>query len=256
MMNLPTILKATGNLLHQNSSHILTGLAVAGVISTTVLAVKATPESNLLVADLTAGSGNWDEEPPRWEKVKAGYKPYIPAAFTGIATIGCIIGAQSINVRRQAAMVGLYSVTDAAFREYKEKVVATLGEKEHEKVRQAVVQDRMAANPVSTKEIIVTNGGDVQCFDTHSGRYFTSNHQAIRTVQNDIRDEIHNSSYASLNHYYVLLGIGGLPYGDDTGWNHDNQFELHIDTMLGEDDKPCITVDFRNEPEPSFVAFH
>jgi len=46
----------------------------------------------------------------------------------GAATIMCVVGSNSINARRVAALASLYSITETALDEYKAKVVETIGE--------------------------------------------------------------------------------------------------------------------------------
>ena len=57
------------------------------------------------------------------ETVKACWKVYIPAMVTGTASIVCLIGASSVNAKRNAALAAAYTLSDTAFREYKEKVI-------------------------------------------------------------------------------------------------------------------------------------
>ena len=66
---------------------ILTGVAVVGVIETTVLAVKATPKAIDILEQM-------EEKPTKKEEViKATWKCYIPSVIACSATIVCILGA-------------------------------------------------------------------------------------------------------------------------------------------------------------------
>ena len=69
---------------HRNASTILTALGGVGLITTTVLAVKATPKALLLIEE---EKKNKKEELTKIETVKAAAKPYIPAVLTGTATL-------------------------------------------------------------------------------------------------------------------------------------------------------------------------
>ena len=83
----------------RRTPEILTGIGIAGMVTTTVLAVKATPKALKLIDEKQRESEDWLTKP---EKVKACWKCYIPAATTGIRSISCIISAQSLNSRRTA----------------------------------------------------------------------------------------------------------------------------------------------------------
>ena len=107
--------KLVGRTLQKNSPTILTGLAVAGVVTTVVMAVKATPKALEILDQERVMREDYSE---RWlvpvEKitkkdiVKLTWKCYLPSFLMGGATIAAIIAANSINLRRNAALSGLY----------------------------------------------------------------------------------------------------------------------------------------------------
>ena len=81
--------------LKKHSATILSCISIAGVVITTVTAIRATPkalelihekEDELGVEKLTAG-----------ETIKATWKCYIPTALIGMSTISCIIGANILT---------------------------------------------------------------------------------------------------------------------------------------------------------------
>ena len=56
------------------------------------------------------------------EVVKATWKQYPPTTVLGMASIGCLIGANKAHVRRQAALYSAYMLAETARTECKEKV--------------------------------------------------------------------------------------------------------------------------------------
>lgn len=64
---------------HRNASTVLTCLGGAGVVLTSVMSVKATPKVIKLLDEVKEEKG---EELTKWEKVKIGTKPYLPAILT------------------------------------------------------------------------------------------------------------------------------------------------------------------------------
>ena len=128
-----------------------------------------------------------DVEPlTKLEVIKIAWRPYVPAAAICLATIGCIIGANHISLRRNAALASLYGITEAAFKEYRTKVVETIGQNKELKVRDEISADRVKKNPVGTNEIIFTGKGEVLCYDSLSGRYFKSDIEQIRRTVNEL----------------------------------------------------------------------
>ena len=78
-MNKESVTKAlrqVKTVLSDHSPEILTGIGIAGMITTTVLAVKATPKALMLIEDAKEEK---KDKLTVTETVKAAWKPYIPA---------------------------------------------------------------------------------------------------------------------------------------------------------------------------------
>ena len=102
-----------GRSLKKASPTILTCIGAAGVVATAVLAVKATLKADSLIkAD---SRRNHDGDPyaaTKLEAVKSCWKCYIPAAATGVATIICIFGANTLNKKQQASLASAYALVN------------------------------------------------------------------------------------------------------------------------------------------------
>lgn len=109
-----------GRSLKKASPTILTCIGAAGVVATAVLAVKATPKADSLIkAD---SRRNHDGDPyaaTKLEAVKSCWKCYIPAAATGVATIICIFGANTLNKKQQASLASAYALVNRSYSDYK-----------------------------------------------------------------------------------------------------------------------------------------
>lgn len=124
-MNVQSMTKNLTTQISKNSPTILTGLSVAGLISTTILAVRATPKAMELIQEeryQKAGTTLPLPDLTKKEIIQATYKCYIPAAVMGTVTIACIIGANNINLRRNAALASLYSISEKTMKEYQTKL--------------------------------------------------------------------------------------------------------------------------------------
>ena len=105
MNKIGQITKNLGGVISKNSPHILTGIGCAGVVSTAVLAVKATPKATIILEkEEEYRERKRLQSLTKMEKVKLTWKCYIPAVVMGATTIGCIIGANTVNMRRNAAL--------------------------------------------------------------------------------------------------------------------------------------------------------
>jgi len=248
-MDLMKIAKDIQPLIKHNSSTILTGLGVVGSLGSAVLAVKATPravrkmetayiqKNNARAFEAEIADGETVEEVPlsRVEVIKVVWKDYIPAVTMEVITIGCIIGAQSINMRRQAALISAFGITEAAFREYQERVAAESPATDR-KVRDETARDLIKDNPVSKAEVLLIGNGEQLFYDAKSDRYFMSTVQKVQKTVNDLNFRILNQDYVSLNEFYSVIGLKDLPDGDDMGWTPEHPLEVDYSTHLSDDE--------------------
>ena len=121
--NVRQIIKGLQVTMAKHSPEILTGIGITGMVATTVLAVRATPKAIALLEEKKLETDHISAV----DTVKTTWKCYIPAAVTGITSIACLIGANSVNARRSAALATAYSLSQTALTEYKDKVVETIG---------------------------------------------------------------------------------------------------------------------------------
>lgn len=256
MSKIGILAKSGRRLLKENAPTILTGLGVSGLLATVVLAVRATPEATRRLQRLTddmeyeyqAGGPKPLLITPR-DIVKINWDLYIPAVAVGTTTALCIIGANNISSRRNAALISLYTLTERAYGEYREKVVHTLGENKEARVRDAIAQDRVTAAGPSTTIIA---SGNIPCFDSFTGRYFESTVEAIRKAENDINRQCINDMYASMNDFYRLIGLSAVAVGDEVGWTTDNVLEVQFSAVL-DDGKPVMALEYRKQPKINYT---
>lgn len=252
-----TVAQAMKNLslkVSKRSPEILTGIGIAGMIVTSVLAVQATPKALRLI-ELRKEELEVDQLTGK-ETVKAAWKCYIPAAATCVVSSACLIGASSVNLRRNTALAAAYTLSDTALREYREKVVETLGEKKEQAVREKIAEDHIKNDPVSAKEIIITGKGNTRCYDMHSGRYFTSDIDLIKRAVNELNRQLVLDMYVSLNDFYDLLGLSHSDLGYDLGWNIDcGLVEVEFSSHLSEDKVPCLAMKYSVAPKYGYSDF-
>lgn len=234
-----------------NSPTILTTVGVTGTVVTAVLTGRAA-----FRVGLDASAGHYEPlmdglEPESMETkdlVKKYWKEFIPPMVTGTLTVACIIGANRIGNRRAAALAAAYSLAEKGFEEYKSKVQEHLGSQKEQKLRDELAQDRVDANPVSSREVIITGNGDVLCYDSITGRYFMSNVEAIRKAENDLNHTIIHNLYATLTEFFLLIGLSPTPFSSEVGWNMDELLDLKFSTVLSDDNRPCISIDYTVSP--------
>lgn len=276
MYDITRIIKNFKGIVSKNSPTILTGIAVTGLISTTIMGIKATPKAISVIDDYIyckyeqevensekMSFSEWlgvDIEGYSWndriktlskkELVTLTWKLYLPTFAIGTITIICIVCANRISLRRNAALASIYGITEAAFKEYQAKVVETIGKNKELKVRDDISADRVKRNPPGVNEVILTGRGPILCFDSLSGRYFKSDIEQIRRVVNELNRNLLSDMFLTLNELYYDLGLAGISLGDQMGWDIEKgMVEISFSTQLTEEGEPCLVLNYNVEPK-------
>lgn len=274
--NLSNLINVTKVGLRKNSPTILTVLGIAGMVGTVVLAVKATPKAleQIHEAEGEKAQKELRENPDAdyedtemlkltpVETVKATWKTYLPVVLTGAASGACILGANSINIKRNAALAATCQLTASSLNEYKRIVNATVDEDTKKVIKDKVATKQIEKNPVTKKvekelrdqEVIVD--GSSLCYDTAGNLYFRSNRNAIQEAVNIINKRMNGGEpYVSLNDLYYELGLRGTDLGYRLGWNLYRDDLIEVDcrsSMIASNGEPCIVVEFSVDPTEDY----
>jgi hypothetical protein len=251
-LNLSKFVNDVQAVLSEHSPEILTGIGIAGMITTTILAVKATPKALLNIEEAKKEQDVKKLTPV--ETVKATWKCYIPPAVIGAVSVGCLIGASSVNARRMAALTTAYKLSETALTEYKDTVIETIGEKKEKTVREKVAKKTVKNNPVTSSEVLFTGNGDTRFYDPMSARHFSSNIDKVKKAENNLNNEmLHNiTGYASLNEFYDEIGLPHTDIGDQFGWNAENLIKMDVHAVVDDDGNPTIVLDYVNRPDYNY----
>lgn len=243
----------TRKLVSKHSPAILMGMGIAGMYMTIGQAVVATPKAVQLIEQKK--NEEWVDELTPVETVKTVWKCYIPAALTCAVSTACILGANSVHAKRNAALATAYKLSETAFSDYKEQVIETIGEKKEQVVKEKVAKKQIEKNPPENNEVIPTKSGDTLCFDAWFGRYFYSDIDRIRRAMTNVNRMIVTDigMKASLNDFYDEIGLPAVEVGDYVGWNiDDGEIEVEISPHLTKDNKPCIAIGYNKPPHYDF----
>lgn len=235
-------IKSAGRVLAKYSPGILTGIGITGMIGATFMAVKATPKALYLIEAKKEESEV--EELTPVETIKTCWKCYIPATLTTVVSAVCLIGASTVSAKRNAALATAYSISEAALREYQEKVVEVIGEKKEKVVRDAVAKDQIERDPVTKSEVvIIDSNSNTLCYEPLSGRYFKSTIDKIKKAEIKLDRQMIQEMYVSLNDFYWEIGLDGTDLGDKMGWNLSKGYmDLSFSSQLADDGTPCAVI--------------
>ena len=225
----------------ENQSTILTALGVAGLVSTGVLTAQATVKAVRRIDKI-------DPNMALRERFLLTWRLYIPPVAMGAISAACIIGAHSTDMKKNAALAGLYTLTEETLQDYRKKVVEKIGEKKEEEVYGDAVQERIKRKPIESAEVIMTGKGETLCFESYSGRYFKSDIETLRRIQNDLNHDLLGQMWVPLNDLYYVIGLEPTKMGDEIGWTTDELIEMKFNAGLTPDGTPCLVIDLNAQP--------
>ena len=245
-------------LLNDHSTTILTGVGVGGTVATAILTGRASFKAADIIAKEKAIVNMAVEENrdpvtlSKTEMFKMTWLLYLPPVAAGVLTITSIIYANKISSKKIAALAVAGGISERALQEYKEKVVEKLGERQGQKIRDEIAQDRVTKNPPNSREIMIVGNGEVLFFDQLTGRYFQSTVEDVKRAENKVNYELIHFMSCSLSHFYDEIGLPPTTYTDQVGWNLDNKMEVVFSTVMSADNRPCIAIDFTKPPVPNY----
>lgn len=245
-MNLQSIISDAQRLLKTNAPALLTGIGAASVVTTGVLAARgAFKASQILAHDGSA----YDPSAPRKERVihktKLTWQCYVPAVSAGAVGVVAILGANHAHAKQTAAAVTAYTVTEAAFSEYRDVALKQLSKAKAGAIQDEIAQRKVNANPPDDSKVVVVGEGKTLCCELHTGRYFMSSMEAIRQVENSINWKLNHENYTSLDDFYYQIGLPATSMSGHHGWEIDKGL-LHITytSVLTPDGRPCLAFEY------------
>ena len=230
-----------------NSPTILTCIGAAGVVGTAVLTGKAVVKASKLLEEAREEKG---EDLTPIEALQVTGPIYAPVVLTGVATITCIFGANTLNKKKQTALMSVYALLDRSYKDYKEKVNELYGDVADRNVRNKLAKDKYDENDISVD-------ADKQLFyDEFSERYFESTMEKALEAEYELNHIIARDCGAFLNEFYELLGIDAVDYGDYMGWSSFKLAETYgycwVDfeytKVVMDDGLECTIISMKQEP--------
>ena len=247
-MSFGTTMANLGKKVAPHVPDILTATACIGVGATAVMCGKNT----LTAHDILKA---YDEENPdatTKDRVLKAAPAYIPTIILATATIACIIGARTTSAKQTAALASAYTIATEAAARYRDKVIEVVGEEKAKEVDEKIADEQLKAHPLSEQQPIVVGTGKVLCFDTLSSRYFMSDMETLRKVQNDMNRIILDDMFASLNDFYYRIGLDPMNLGEELGWTIASLIDLKFTSRLSDDGQPCLVVNYESVPRSDF----
>ena len=246
--------------VEKHSPEILMGVGVAGVITSTVLACRATMKLNDVleeaqetrekikeVAENPAYEDKYSEEDAKKDLtinyVQTGVKVaklYAPAVAVGVVSVGCLLGSHDILRKRNAALSAAYLTVDKSFKEYKQRVVDRFGEEVEKEIRYGIKAEEIVETVTDEEgnEVTITEKVNTMNPTLYSdyARFFDAgsvcwqndpeyNLMFLRAQQQYANDLLRARGRLFLNEVYEMLGLEKSKAGQIVGWvyNYDGE---------------------------------
>lgn len=260
-LNISKYFYKAGFQLKKHSPEILVVTGAIGVVTSAVMACKATrkiddilDETKKAVDAIHDCSTNEDfkdeysEEDAKKDLVitysRAAInfaKLYGPSVALGAVSLGCIFASNNILRKRGIAIAAAYTAVDTTFKEYRKRVVERFGEEVDRELKYNLKAKKVTEKVVDeetgeTKKVKKTeytaedpNGYSdyARFFDEYCNGWEKDpeyNLMFLRTQQSYANDLLKSRGHLFLNEVYDMLGIPRTKAGQVVGWvyNEDN----------------------------------
>ena len=249
-----SITRNIGNLVlstKKNSPHIFFIGGIAGVITSTVLACKATLKLEETVDDIrddisTVNEGfekNIIDQSARNKHlihiyVKGGLKLgrlYGPSIAIGTASIAALTGSHVQLTRRNSALTATLTLVSRAFDDYRDRVREELGEEKELDVYYGAKEETLEIDGKKTKVKTLDPNALSQYarfFDECSTRWTKDpevNRMIVQCQQNYYNQQLQARGHVFLNEVYDSLGLERSRAGQVVGWILDGEGDGYVD---------------------------
>lgn len=254
------VLGKTGFKLRKHSPEILAVTGVVGIVTSAVMACKATTKASAILDETKEQldaihkcsedqemieSGKYTEEDKKKDLtityVQTGVKLaklYGPSVVLGVLSIGCMLTSNNILRKRNVALAAAYTTLDTSFKKYRGRVVEKFGDAVDKELKYGIQKkkiDMIETDPETGKEKKVKKTVDVvEGVDGCSeyARFFDDgctgwekdsemNLMFLRAQQQYANDLLISRGYLFLNEVYNMLGIQITKAGQVVGWVYD-----------------------------------
>lgn len=245
--------------LKKYSPEILVVVGVVGVISSAVMACKATTKAGDILEEAREKLDNIHEAEELGKVRDVDYtledakkdttivyvqtglkfaKLYGPSVILGALSITSILASNNILRKRNVALGAAYAAIDKSFKEYRGRVVERFGDAVDRELKyniKAQKIDDIEVDPETGKEKKVKKtinvvGSDLECspyakFFDEGSEYYEKDPERnlffLRAEQNYANDRLRARGYLTLNEVYERLGIPTTKAGQIVGWVYD-----------------------------------
>ena len=228
------------------SPELLIGAGVVAVVAGTIIACKQTlkveeilDDHAALKEDINSAVANPDveytEEDGKHERAIALLrttgrmaKLYAPAIGLEVLGISCFIASYGIMKKRNVALMAAYNSLDNAFKEYRKRVAAKIGDDVERELYHGLKVEEVVDEQTGEKKKVMTSA-DIspyaKCFDEFNSQEWhrdpNKNLMFLRMQEKFAQQKLVSQGHLFLNEVYDMLGFDRTSAGAIVGWIYD-----------------------------------
>ena len=266
-MNMNNIVNSATKTFHRvgfqikkHSPEILLVTGITGVVTSAVMACKATTKVDAIIEESKKSidmihegmeAGNicdveYTEEDGKKDLaivyIQTGVKfakLYGPSVLLGLTSIGCILASNNIIHKRNVALSAAYTAIDRSFKGYRSRVIERFGENmdrelryniKTQEVKETVMDEETGKKKTvkSTVSVVDPNtySDYARFFDEYCAGWTKDaeyNLMFLRQQQNYANELLKARGHLFLNEVYDMLGIDRTKAGNIVGWVYDEK---------------------------------
>lgn len=220
-----------GRFIKKNDTKILTVLGCLGVVATGLTAN-------------TAGM-KWQELNDKFMypddlKRKKGIKIYTLPVLTALATMGCVVGSEGLNLKRISETAAAYALMDKTYKTYRMKNIELNGEKADKEITDAMASTMVSGADViyydsefdrSNDDIDYTDSGIKLFLDTRNNVFFSTTFSVFQDARYHLNRNFALRGEATLNEFYEFLGVN-IREEETVGWSWDMMIDMYEEPWI------------------------
>lgn len=220
----------SGYFLKKHAPTILTVFGVSGSIGSVVLAVKATPKAMKLIDERKKTDKK--EKLTVIETVDTCWKAYTPAAISLVTAVGCIIGANCLNLKAQATLLGLYSAANERVQAIQNKTNELLKEEDARSVKRESIKEELERSNI-LGNFTPIRPGEYPVIDGLTRQVVSGTRDSAEKAILEMKTTVNESDLdgASVNQWLTFFGGDMIQFGDDLGYNAQHPFYAYVETI-------------------------
>lgn len=222
MRKLKKLVASASKKLKRSAPTILSVASVIGVGGSVVLTGVATPKALALIEENSREKH--DGDPYAYTKVEAFlscWKCYIPTAVVTLSTMGCILAANALNKKQQAALVAACLTLNESYKEYRKKANELYGPDTEYKIKKAISKDKAVQQLEQEDDDL-----DLFYFEyAPNDGYFRSTKEDVITAMYYLNRIFHLNGEVYINEFLDFLNLDGTESGNVFGWALGDAFQ-------------------------------